>query len=132
MEQETAWRIIKECFAELSINVESVDEENHILNGVITRKGLDGFRALFNGKERFIMASVQTEQPGLVQVIFDIRKKHMQLYQWGHQDHLVKEFFTLFDQKKDQCENTMLCPGCGKRVSNQNPFCPMCGARLRP
>ena len=130
MEQAVAWRIIKECFDELGIAVASVDEEHHILNGVISRKGLDGFRALFNGKERYIMASVQVEQPGLVQVIFDIRKKHMQLYQWGHQDSLVKDFYTLFDQKKNQCEHTMICPGCGNRVSNEDPFCPKCGQKL--
>jgi ribosomal protein L40E len=131
LELQLAWRLIQACAAEMKIEVSNLDEENYLLEGKVDRKEFNTIFTMFTGSTRYVQIHVQQLDAKDVQVIFDIHKKQMEVYDWGRGDKLVDEFYDLFEQKMDEALHSVVCSKCGARVSVKHKFCPECGAPLK-
>ena len=131
LELDLAWRLVQECASEMKLELSNQDEQNHLLEGKIDRQEFNTIFTIFTGSTKYVQINVQQLDPKDVQVIFDVHKKQMEVYNWGRGDKLVDEFYDLFEQKMDEALHSVICPQCHAKVSVKHKFCPECGAPLQ-
>lgn len=113
LDADVVWQIALLVAGELGINIESRDDEERLLNGLIG--------------EKLINICVQKMDAETCQVFVDTRKKILQVYSWKPEEKEVNAFYESFEKKLKEYAAFILCPQCKAKISSSAKFCPECG-----
>lgn len=115
--QSVVWQMAVTAAPLAGFEYDSRDDENCLLSGEM-------------GK-RVFSVSVQKMGSDTCQVIVDVHKKIIQVYNLRPEDKETKAFYKLLEQKIWEYSNYVVCPSCGKKISSDVRFCPECGFKVK-
>lgn len=130
--RQDAWKLAKECVLEMNLAVDKIDEKDFLITGKLEKSEKKNFLAsLFQNSQKLFQTAVLTsDNPSMVQVIFDVHKKIPTAYQWGKSDKEVEDFYKRFEKKLEIMLRGVECPRCKTIVDRKVKFCPNCGAPM--
>jgi len=127
VDAEVAWKIGLLIATEMGVKDLKRDDTAQLLNGTLETQEKTLF--LSAPITKLFTFAVKPLSEGC-QVILDIRKEKLEVYNFKPQNKETKQFFLLFDDKLAAFAAAIVCPGCGKRIGKDVKFCPYCGFKV--
>ncbi len=127
LDVETAWKLGVETAEEMQVDIDSRDDEEHLLRGSLLTEEKS---FLFGHPKRKELAfAVQPLEEGC-QVILDIHKKRLEVYSFRPQNRETEKFMKRLEEKIEAYLSHQTCPQCGAVIQKDALFCPYCGCAV--